>query len=190
VIEDVIEKVAAALRVTLPQPKPPLATLAQHIRMTNTYPAELDKLVTHESIQMSLAEFSMPNVWARVLEKSDFAARAEAVEEFNKENRWKKRGIAVTPVKYYVGGKFRDALVNVYNDGTVRVFTMDSAMLGLASSGCDCSVVRVFRQTFTLEDAIGSHACSLEANRRMTNGILLGCPLPLTVTTVTSVQTL
>jgi hypothetical protein len=25
--------------------------------------------------------------------------------------------------------------------------------------------VRVFRQTFTLEDAIGSHACSLEASR-------------------------
>jgi transmembrane 9 superfamily protein 2/4 len=37
--------------------------------------------------------------------------------------------------------------------------------------------VRIFRQTFTLEDAIGSHACSLEASRRVTNDISLRCPL-------------
>jgi hypothetical protein len=36
--------------------------------------------------------------------------------------------------------------------------------------------VRVFRQKFTLEDAIGSHACSLQANMRVTNGISLGRP--------------
>jgi hypothetical protein len=40
--------------------------------------------------------------------------------------------------------------------------------------------VRVFRQGFTLEDSIGSHACSLEANMRVTNGIPLGSPPPLT----------
>jgi hypothetical protein len=50
--------------------------------------------------------------------------------------------------------------------------------------------VRVFRQKFTLEDAIGSHACSLEANMRVTNGIPLGCPLLLPVDTVICVQTL
>jgi hypothetical protein len=50
--------------------------------------------------------------------------------------------------------------------------------------------VRVFRQKFTLEDAIGSHACSLEASRRVTNGIPLGCSLCLPVHTVNFVQTL
>jgi hypothetical protein len=50
--------------------------------------------------------------------------------------------------------------------------------------------VRVFRQKFTLEDAIGSHACSLEANMRVTNGIPLGSSLLLPVCTVTCVQTL
>jgi hypothetical protein len=34
-----------------------------------------------------------------------------------------------------------------------------------------------FRQDFALEDAIGSHACSLEANMRVTNGIPLESPL-------------
>jgi hypothetical protein len=50
--------------------------------------------------------------------------------------------------------------------------------------------VRVFRQKFTLEDAIGSHACSLEANTRVTNGIPLGSSLLLPVCTVNCVQTL
>jgi hypothetical protein len=50
--------------------------------------------------------------------------------------------------------------------------------------------VRVFRQKFTLEDAIGSHACSLEENMRVTNGIPLGSSLLLPVCTVNCVQTL
>jgi hypothetical protein len=50
--------------------------------------------------------------------------------------------------------------------------------------------VRIFRQKFTLEDAIGSHACSLETNTRVTNGIPLGCSLFLPVHTVNCVQTL
>jgi hypothetical protein len=38
--------------------------------------------------------------------------------------------------------------------------------------------------------AIGSHACSFQASRRVTNCIPLGCPLPLTVATVNWVETL
>jgi hypothetical protein len=52
------------------------------------------------------------------------------------------------------------------------------------------STVRVFRQEFTLDDTIGSNACSLQANMRVTNGISLGCPLLLPVGTVNCVQTL
>ena len=53
--------------------------------------------------------------------------------------------------------------------------------------------VLVSKQEVALEDAIGSHACSLEALSspctRVANAIPLGCPLPLTVTTVKSFQT-
>jgi hypothetical protein len=43
---------------------------------------------------------------------------------------------------------------------------------------CSYCTVRVFRRKFTLEDAIGSHTCSLQASRRVVNnGIPLGCPL-------------
>jgi hypothetical protein len=47
-----------------------------------------------------------------------------------------------------------------------------------------------FRQKFALDDAVGSHACSLEANMRVTHDIPLGCPLLLPVSTVNFVQTL
>ena len=47
-----------------------------------------------------------------------------------------------------------------------------------------------FWQKSTLEDAIGSPACLLEANTRVTNGIPLGSSLLLPVCTVNCVQTL
>jgi hypothetical protein len=58
-----------------------------------------------------------------------------------------------------------------------------------ANSSFVCTV-RVFGRKFTLEDAIGSHACSLQANMRVTNGISLGSSLLLPVHTVICVQTL
>jgi hypothetical protein len=61
---------------------------------------------------------------------------------------------------------------------------VDSAHVGAVGT------VRVFRQKSTLEDAIGSHACSIEANMRVTNGIPLGSSLLLPVCTVNFVQTL
>jgi hypothetical protein len=54
----------------------------------------------------------------------------------------------------------------------------------------ELGTVLVFRQKSTLEDAIGSHACSLKASMRVTNGIPLGRPLLLPVRTVNCVQTL
>jgi hypothetical protein len=41
-----------------------------------------------------------------------------------------------------------------------RFSTMDSAVLGLGTSGCVCCVVLFFLQILLLEDAIGSPACT------------------------------
>jgi hypothetical protein len=60
----------------------------------------------------------------------------------------------------------------------------------------DTCTMRVFEQDFALEDAIGSHACSLhacslQANMRVTNSIPLGSPLLFTVVaTINHVETL
>jgi len=57
---------------------------------------------------------------------SDFKARREAVEHFNQQNRWKKRGISIVNVSYVIGFPMLflnqgAALVHIYLDGSVLV---------------------------------------------------------------------
>ncbi|XP_070096708.1 aldehyde oxidase 4-like isoform X4 [Equus caballus] len=64
--------------------------------------------------------------WKECLEKSSFHARKLAAEEFNKKNYWKKRGLAVVPMKFTVGLPMTfynqaAALVHIYLDGSVLV---------------------------------------------------------------------
>ncbi|XP_057359695.1 aldehyde oxidase 4-like isoform X2 [Manis pentadactyla] len=64
--------------------------------------------------------------WKECLEKSSFYARKLAAEEFNKKNYWKKRGLAVIPMKYTIGfpvaySNQAAALVHIYLDGSVLV---------------------------------------------------------------------
>jgi hypothetical protein len=55
---------------------------------------------------------------------------------------------------------------------------------------CDESGARFPTEIYSRGCHIGSHACSLEANMRVINGIPLGCSLLLPVCTANSVQTL
>lgn len=62
--------------------------------------------------------------WKDCLEKSSFHARKKAAEEFNKNNYWKKRGLAVVPMKFTIGVPIAyynqaAALVHIYMDGSV-----------------------------------------------------------------------
>ncbi|KAM4772306.1 xanthine dehydrogenase/oxidase [Rhinophrynus dorsalis] len=62
--------------------------------------------------------------WDECLKLSNYQERKASVEEFNRQNRWKKRGIAIIPTKFGIsftvtflnqGG----ALIHVYTDGSV-----------------------------------------------------------------------
>ncbi|XP_075685902.1 aldehyde oxidase-like [Rhinoderma darwinii] len=64
--------------------------------------------------------------WNECMEKSSYHNRRMAIEEFNKQNYWKKKGLAIIPMKFPIGSivKFfgqAAALVHVYLDGTVLV---------------------------------------------------------------------
>ena len=54
---------------------------------------------------------------------SDFQARLKSVTQFNKQNRWTKKGISLVPLKYGIeeAGAYYSALVNIYQDGTVQI---------------------------------------------------------------------
>jgi len=69
----------------------------------------------------------MQDVWNFLKEKSDFDKKRKEVDEFNAKNKWRKRGIAMMPVKYGNGYNLvmleqAVAVVSVYsNDGSVII---------------------------------------------------------------------
>jgi xanthine dehydrogenase large subunit len=68
----------------------------------------------------------MGRVWDQVLDQSDFARRSADVAEFNAVHPNRKRGLAITPVKFGISFNFTafnqaGALVHVYKDGSVLI---------------------------------------------------------------------
>uniref|UniRef100_A0A8C0VUD9 Aldehyde oxidase 1 n=1 Tax=Cyanistes caeruleus TaxID=156563 RepID=A0A8C0VUD9_CYACU len=62
--------------------------------------------------------------WNECMEKSAYCSRRTAINEFNKQNYWKKRGIAIVPMKFPFGVSTpylsqAAALVHIYTDGSV-----------------------------------------------------------------------
>ena len=68
----------------------------------------------------------LATIWQELLEMSDFAGRQREVEEFNATHPHRKRGLAVTPVKFGISFNLTafnqgGALVHVYKDGSVLI---------------------------------------------------------------------
>ena len=69
-----------------------------------------------------------PNPATTLLEiaknKAGYAARREVIELFNRENRWKKRGLSLVPVRYmhnYFGTRYHVHISVYADDGTIAV---------------------------------------------------------------------
>ncbi|KAJ8968545.1 hypothetical protein NQ317_002627 [Molorchus minor] len=78
--------------------------------------------ITHYN--QKLINCTLGKCWDECVESSDYYNRRQRVEKFNRENRYKKRGLSIIPTKYGIaftvpflnqGG----ALVLVYTDGSV-----------------------------------------------------------------------
>ncbi|XP_077304771.1 aldehyde oxidase-like [Lithobates pipiens] len=64
--------------------------------------------------------------WNECIEKSSYHNRRLAIEEFNKQNYWKKKGLAIIPMKFPIATAVKffgqaAALVHIYLDGTVLI---------------------------------------------------------------------
>jgi len=65
-------------------------------------------------------------VYNNIIKSSDYYIRRDTINQFNKENKYVKRGMALTPVKFGISftTSFLNqagALVNIYKDGSVLV---------------------------------------------------------------------
>ncbi|KAG9467884.1 hypothetical protein GDO78_014101 [Eleutherodactylus coqui] len=91
----------------------------EHVRRLNMY-QEGD--LTH--FNQKLEAFSLRRCWDQCLRSSRYQERKIAIATFNKQHRWKKRGIAVIPTKFGISYTLfflnqAGALVHVYTDGSV-----------------------------------------------------------------------
>ncbi|CEL95372.1 unnamed protein product [Vitrella brassicaformis CCMP3155] len=63
--------------------------------------------------------YVLPRIWEELKATSGWEGRKSEVERFNAANRWRKRGLAMTTLRYPRPLSFSTALINVYKDGSV-----------------------------------------------------------------------
>ncbi|XP_067884000.1 xanthine dehydrogenase/oxidase-like [Heterodontus francisci] len=71
-----------------------------------------------------LEDVNVGKCWDECLERSSYHSRRKAVNEFNRQHRWKKRGLSIIPTKLGISfnAAFMNqagALVHIYTDGSV-----------------------------------------------------------------------
>ncbi|EOA15923.1 hypothetical protein CARUB_v10004017mg [Capsella rubella] len=85
---------------------------------------QVEGSITHYS--QSLQHCTLHQLWKELKVSCNFLKARKEADEFNSQNRWKKRGVAMVPTKFGISftTKFMNqagALVHVYTDGTVLV---------------------------------------------------------------------
>ena len=111
-IETIIDRIARYLKMD-----------AVEIRHGNFYginnhnTTHYGQMIENNHIQM---------MYDRIIESSKYKKRRQKVDEFNSKNEFKKRGLALTPIKFGISftTSFLNqagALVHIYQDGTVLV---------------------------------------------------------------------
>ena len=84
-------------------------------------------------------QWNVPTMWDKLYDELKIPERRRIVNEFNKMNKWVKRGIAITPTKFGIAftAKYMNqggALVHLYTDGTVLVSHGGTEMVRKRSS--------------------------------------------------------
>jgi xanthine dehydrogenase large subunit len=113
VIEEVIDRIARSLNL------PP-----DVVRERNFYHGTGETNTTHYGEE--LIDNRLQRVWSTVKTNANFDDRQAAITQFNQNNRYKKRGLAITPVKFGISFNKTQynqagALILVYVDGSIQL---------------------------------------------------------------------
>jgi xanthine dehydrogenase large subunit len=113
--EEILDRVARHLGL------PP-----EQVRERNFYRAGQtpDRNTTHYG--QPIVDNHMADLWSQLLRSSDFAARRSRVDAFNVDHATRKRGLAITPVKFGISFNKTEynqagALVLIYQDGSIQL---------------------------------------------------------------------
>jgi xanthine dehydrogenase molybdopterin binding subunit/xanthine dehydrogenase small subunit len=113
VIEEIIDRVARATGLA-----------PEVVRERNLYRGRGETNTTHYG--QEIEDNRIRRIWSELVESSDFAARRAQLRQRNQENPRRKRGLAMTPVKFGISFTTTHlnqagALVLLYQDGTIQV---------------------------------------------------------------------
>ena len=113
VIEEIIDRIARRLG------KSP-----EEIRERNLYRGQGETNTTHYG--QEIEDNRIPRVWSELRESGAFEKRRNEIEKWNSKNPRRKRGLAMTPVKFGISFTLTHlnqagALVLIYQDGTIQV---------------------------------------------------------------------
>ncbi len=94
------------------------------VRERNLYRGEGETNTTHYG--QPLKDNRIPMMWQSLSDDAKFGERRQAIETWNRQHPYKKRGLAITPVKFGISftASFLNqagSLVLIYRDGTVQV---------------------------------------------------------------------
>ncbi|MDB4303564.1 xanthine dehydrogenase molybdopterin binding subunit [Desulfosarcina sp.] len=112
VIENIIDRIARFLKKDSLQ-----------VRNANFYKTGKED-TTH--YQQKVENIRLPLLYEQLVQSSDYLKRRQQIDQFNLLNKFTKRGLALTPVKFGISFTTAflnqaGALVNIYKDGTVLV---------------------------------------------------------------------
>merc|ERR1719373_1107092 len=101
----------------------------------------------------TLVNCTLEKCWLETEKLSNYKQMKQEVAEFNQKNRWKKRGLAMIPVKFGIAFTAlhlnqHGALVNIYTDGSV-LLTHGGTEMG---QGLHTKMVQVAAQTLQISE--------------------------------------
>jgi xanthine dehydrogenase/oxidase len=114
IVEEALERTAHELQLS-----------PEDLRKKNFYETSSKDRFQRTHYGQALKYCNLTEVWDALIRKSQFNDREKTVRQFNREHRWRKRGISVVPLKFGMGFQPRmmdqaTALVNIYaTDGSV-----------------------------------------------------------------------
>ncbi|KAF7324796.1 Xanthine dehydrogenase/oxidase [Mycena kentingensis (nom. inval.)] len=136
-----------------------------HVRQINLY-KEAQKTPYHQKV----LDWHVPRMLSDCRRDSQYDERRAAVQRFNKEHKWRKRGIVLLPTKFGLAFGVKamnqaSALVHVYTDGSVLVAHGGVEMgQGLYTKCCQIAAQELgvpLKDVFTSESATNTIANSV-----------------------------
>jgi xanthine dehydrogenase large subunit len=169
VIEEIVDRVARTLQL------PP-----EVVRERNFYRSSRETNTTHYG--QEIYDNRLDRVWNEVKSNATFAERKAAIAEFNATNPHKKRGLAITPVKFGISFNKTTynqagALILIYADGSIQLNHggtemgqgLHTKMLQVASNALGVNISR-FRMMPTSTDKVPNTSATAASSGSDLNG--------------------